>query len=112
MTTRPEVLKIERSDDGVRLELRIPGELAYFPDHFPRFPMVPGVVQLAWAVAYGKEHLGFNAGCKRVAGLKFQHPMLPKDHAQLVLTRAGASELAFAYEKSGRPCSMGRIFFS
>jgi len=112
MTTRPEVVKIERSGDSVRLEIRIPGDLAYFPDHFPRFPMVPGVVQLAWVVAYASEHLGLGAAFKRIAALKFQHPMLPKDRARLVLTRTGAGEVSFAYDKAGRPCSGGRIVFA
>jgi len=86
MTTRPEVLQVERMPDGVRLELRIPGQLAYLPDHFPRFPMVPGVVQLAWAFGFAKEHLGVTAPFRRIAALKFQHPLLPKDRAQLQLT--------------------------
>jgi 3-hydroxymyristoyl/3-hydroxydecanoyl-(acyl carrier protein) dehydratase len=112
VTTRPEVLGVESLPQGVRLELRIPRQLAYFPDHFPRFPMVPGVVQLAWAVAYGAEHLGLKQPFKRIAALKFQHPMLPGDAAQLVLTRSAAGDLSFSYEKAGRPCSAGRIVFA
>lgn len=109
MTTRPEVLAVERTADGVRLDLRIPAALAYFPDHFPRFPMVPGVVQLAWAVAYAAEHLGLGAPFSRLSALKFQHPLLPRDRASLLLTRGAPNEFSFAYEKAGRACSGGRI---
>jgi 3-hydroxymyristoyl/3-hydroxydecanoyl-(acyl carrier protein) dehydratase len=112
MTARPEILEVERIADGVRLELRIPSDLRYLPDHFPRFRMVPGVVQLAWAFAYAAEHLGATAPFRRIAALKFQHPLLPGDRARLRLTRVAGGEVAFAYEKGERACSGGRIVFA
>jgi hypothetical protein len=30
------------------LTLRMPDDLIYFPDHFSAYPILPGVVQIAW----------------------------------------------------------------
>jgi 3-hydroxymyristoyl/3-hydroxydecanoyl-(acyl carrier protein) dehydratase len=111
MATQPQVLGLSAVAGGVELELRIPPELDYLPDHFPRFPMVPGVVQLDWAIAFGRQHLGIDGEFRGIAGLKFQHPLLPR--ATVTLTLGGdGTELSFAYRTGARPCSSGRVQFA
>jgi 3-hydroxymyristoyl/3-hydroxydecanoyl-(acyl carrier protein) dehydratase len=36
--------------------LRVPPTLEHFRGHFPGFPILPGVVQLDWAVRFGRLH--------------------------------------------------------
>jgi 3-hydroxymyristoyl/3-hydroxydecanoyl-(acyl carrier protein) dehydratase len=108
MTTQPEVLGVSAVAGGVELALRIPEALDYLPDHFPRFAMVPGVVQLDWAVRYAREHLAVAGEFRGLAGLKFQHPLLPRAQVTLRLSREGEA-LAFAYRMGEQPCSGGRI---
>ena len=110
MATQPEVLGIRAVDGRVELKLRIPADLDCLPDHFPRFPMVPGVVQLDWAIGFGRAHLGVKGEFRGIDGLKFQHPLLP--HAAVTLTlSASGGELSFAYRGAERPCSSGRLQF-
>ena len=111
MATQPDVLGVSRVPGGVELALRIPADLSYLPDHFPRFPMVPGVVQLDWAIGFGREHLGIGGEFRGIANLKFQHPLLPKAAITLSLTGSG-NEIAFAYRNAERPCSSGRVKFA
>jgi 3-hydroxymyristoyl/3-hydroxydecanoyl-(acyl carrier protein) dehydratase len=110
MTTQPEVLGVSRFDGGVELALRIPDDLAYLPDHFPAAPMVPGVVQVDWAIAYGRAHLPLAGEFRGVSGLKFQQPLRPGAHVTLRLTADGGA-LAFAYRRGDAPCSAGRVQF-
>lgn len=111
MATRPEVLGLRPMTGGIELQLRVPHDLDYLPDHFPRFPMVPGVVQLDWAIGFGRQHLGLSGEFRGIAGLKFQHPLLPRAAVTLTL-RATGTELDFAYRSGERPCSSGRVQFA
>lgn len=111
MTTEPEVLGISRFDDGVELSLRIPPELECLPDHFPRAAMVPGVVQVDWAIVYGRAHLPLAGEFCGVTGLKFQQPLRPGARVTLRLSAVGGA-LAFAYLREGAACSAGRVLFA
>jgi 3-hydroxymyristoyl/3-hydroxydecanoyl-(acyl carrier protein) dehydratase len=111
MTSRPEVLALRRSGSRLELDLRIPAQLEYFPDHFPRFPMLPGVVQLDWAIACGREHLNLQGNFRGLSNLKFQHPILPGAQITLLLALEKPGELSFAYRNPQRPCSSGTVLF-
>jgi hypothetical protein len=63
---------------------------------------VPGVVQLAWAIAYGAEYLGTGREVRRIAGLKFQRPLLPRSRVRLTLARAADGELTTTRSASGK----------
>lgn len=112
MESLPAVISVRSAGDGVELDLAVPPTLAWFPDHFPRFAMLPGVVQLEWAIRYGREHLGVGGTFRRVAGLKFLHPILPGARVTLALNRGKPGEIAFAYRRGERPCSHGRVVFA
>lgn len=111
MTTQPQVLSVRRPGGAVELDLRIPTALSYFPAHFPRFAMLPGVVQVDWAAAFAREHLEVRGGFRRLAGLKFQHPILPGAEVTLHLSCADTGEISFDYRSGDRSCSGGRIMF-
>lgn len=112
MSTRPEVLAVRRGADRVELRLHVPAELAYFPDHFPRFAMLPGVVQLDWAIALAREHLALRGEFRKLLNLKFQHPILPGNEVALTLAQPAQGEIIFAYRCAERTCSGGRIVFA
>jgi len=106
----PEVLGQSVEDDKLLLRLAVPPDLACFPGHFPQTPVLPGVVQIDWAIALANERL---TPAHRFAGmevLKFQHVVRPGD--ELVLTLrfdAERGKLYFSYHCAGQVCSSGRI---
>jgi hypothetical protein len=54
----------EREDDGVwTLSLRVPIDLVYFPVHFPQAPVLPGAVQVSWALSLASTRLGTPLRC-------------------------------------------------
>ncbi|QVM91772.1 AMP-binding protein [Pseudomonas entomophila] len=106
----PEVLEQTQQGEELHLRLAIPLDLACFPGHFPQTPVLPGVVQIDWAIALAASHLRL---ARRFAGmevLKFQQLVRPGDELLLTLRFDTArGKLYFAYTCAGQPCSSGRI---
>ena len=76
----------EHQDDGVwTLALRIPLDLIYFPGHFPQAPVLPGAVQVAWALSFASSLLGTPQRCHAMEALKFQQLLRPGDRVDLTL---------------------------
>ncbi len=48
----------------VLLALTVPDDLLYFDGHFRVAPVLPGVVQVDWAIHYGRLHLGLTGAFK------------------------------------------------
>lgn len=106
----PHVLEQHREGDELQLKLGVPLDLACFPGHFPRTPVLPGVVQIDWAVALAAE---LTESPLRFAGmevLKFQQLVRPGDELALSLRLDKArGKLYFAFTCAGQPCSSGRV---
>lgn len=107
----PERLQQQWQNDHWQIELRVPLDLAHFSGHFPRTPVLPGVVQIEWAMDLAREL--FNDLPPRFAGmevLKFQQLARPGDRLELSLRfDHERGKLYFAYHNAGKPCSSGRI---
>lgn len=98
-------------DDGaLALALRLPLDLDCFDDHFPTLPVLPGVLQLQWALAFGAQRFGTPRACRRMEMLKFQNLLRPGDRPLLRLRHdAAAHRLHFAYLLGGIEASSGRF---
>ncbi|MHA6198465.1 AMP-binding protein [Pseudomonas wadenswilerensis] len=108
--TAPDVLGEERHGDELHLTLAISGDLAYFNGHFPKTPVLPGVVQVDWAIALGQPLLDQPRRFAGMEVLKFQQLVRPGDQVLLTLRfDAERGKLYFAYTCDGKPCSSGRI---
>lgn len=113
----PDVLAVRRDEPDaatVRLvvDLSVPSALAHFSGHFPGLPILPGVVQVDWAVRLASEHLAVSGDFSMLENVKFQALVLPD--ARLALTLAWDADnrrLEFAYATSQRKYSSGRIVF-
>jgi 3-hydroxymyristoyl/3-hydroxydecanoyl-(acyl carrier protein) dehydratase len=101
----------EREDAGVwTLSLRLPPDLVHFDGHFPHAPILPGVLQIAWALTLAAPRLGTSRHCRVMEALKFQRLLRPGDEVQLSLRHDGArGKLHFAYRLEGAHCSSGRL---
>jgi 3-hydroxymyristoyl/3-hydroxydecanoyl-(acyl carrier protein) dehydratase len=108
--THPEVLKVLTRPMGVAMKLRVPASLTWFRGHFPQCPILPGVVQLAWAVSYGEGHFGFEPVVERVVGLKFLRVIRPGAELELELDWSDAERcLSFRFSERESTCSSGRV---
>src|SRR5260370_13735917 len=79
----PEIVGVARSEEQVELKLVVPGTLLYFRGHFPRFAILPGVVQLDWAIQYGRQHFALGAVFASTIKIKFRKPIRPNHHLTL-----------------------------
>lgn len=113
MNLDPQTLAIEQTaNDEIRIRLAVPAQLPFFADHFPGSPMLPGVLQLGWAVRLAQQQFGIEQPLQQVAQLKFQHPILPDRELWLRLRRSAAQQVSFHYDTAAQACSSGRLQFA
>ena len=91
-------------------------DLVYFPNHFPSYPILPGVVQLAWAEHYAKLFFGLEANYAKpfshLEVVKFVHVIKPGDNLSLTLNwKAETGELCFNFSSGSQGYSSGRMLY-
>lgn len=107
----PVVLAASIGESEARLRLDITSELSWFSGHFPGQPVLPGVIQLHWAVLVSRSLFGLESVPSEVKRLKFKRTIVPPREVDLLLSRRAESEVQFRFESSGEPHSEGRIVF-
>jgi acyl-coenzyme A synthetase/AMP-(fatty) acid ligase/3-hydroxymyristoyl/3-hydroxydecanoyl-(acyl carrier protein) dehydratase len=106
----PQVLEQTETDGEWSLQLAVPPDLAYFSGHFPKAPVLPGVVQVEWALNLGQQLMNLPEKFAGMEVLKFQQLVRPGDEVQLHLRFDPVrSKLYFAYRNETATCSSGRI---
>jgi len=111
---RDALLEHEHERDGAwTLALRIPLDLIYFPGHFPKAPVLPGAVQVAWALSMASPRLGTPVRCTVMEALKFQQLLRPGDRVELCFHHDPLRrKLHFAYRHGEQAYSSGRLAWS
>ena len=107
----PDVLAINASKiDEVVLALAIPAQLEAFSGHFPNNPILPGVVQIDWAIRYAALHLGITKPETRDFQVKFRNIIRPNAPISLTLKidRSG-NRLSFIYQSGDEVMSSGQL---
>ncbi|MGA7436860.1 MAG: hypothetical protein WBW32_01895, partial [Luteibacter sp.] len=101
----------ERTDGEVHvLALALPFDLACFVDHFPAAPVLPGVLQIAWALEFASSRFGTPTTCRGMDQLKFQRLLRPGDRVDLTLRYdAERGRLHFTYRVGDAICSSAHL---
>ncbi|MFH1806777.1 MAG: AMP-binding protein [Pseudomonadota bacterium] len=81
----PEIVIQSRDGDLVNLSLHLSADLVYFHGHFPDMPILPGVVQLHWAVHQAAAIFDIPVTIGEVAQLKYRKPITPGSNVMLEL---------------------------
>ncbi len=81
----------------------LPNELEYFKGHFTDAPLLPGVVQLHWAVEQCEAVFGIKSQPQAVEKLKFKHFIFPQNEITLELTRLKNNKISFRYASVKNP---------
>jgi 3-hydroxymyristoyl/3-hydroxydecanoyl-(acyl carrier protein) dehydratase len=112
----PDILKVSSAGDAcnqVILDLHIPADLSHFPGHFPSIPILPGVVQIDWAIHYARIHLAATGHFSMLENIKFLAPVLPNAYLELTLKwNTADTSLDFSFVSSEQNHSSGRIVFT
>ncbi|WP_341894762.1 hypothetical protein [Ferrovibrio terrae] len=113
MTARPvePVLRHSQIADGVaELTLFIPLDLVQCEGHFPGQPVLPGVVQVDWAVMLAGRHLGLTVDVAQKLQVKFRRITQPGMTVVLRLQHVAArGRLTFEYRHEDDILSSGSI---
>lgn len=105
----PQLLGEHATPTGHVFELKLPLDLALFDHHFRSAPVVPGVMQVAWALAFGARRYGPMA-CGTMDAVKFRRLVRPGDRLHLeVAYDATRGRLDFTVRIVGSLCSSARL---
>ncbi|AUG53594.1 AMP-binding protein [Thalassospira marina] len=111
--TFPTILERSQENDLARLTLRMDPELLYFQGHFDGAPVLPGVVQLHWAVHYARDAFDIVITPDEITQLKYRKVITPNDQIILQLecdrTRG---QVRFTYLGPDTDYSSGLIKFT
>lgn len=106
----PPYSVLEQTEDACRVAIPLAADAACFDGHFPGFPVLPGVVQLHWAVSIAARTLGAAGVFAGMDQIKFTGIVQPGDALELALQLdAAAGRVSFVYEVEGRKMSSGRL---
>lgn len=110
MSGLPTLLGRRWQGEVLVLRLRLDPELPWFAGHFPDAPLLPGVVQLHWAMHYGRQLPGLTGAFGGMSQLKFQRPLRPGQECELHLSwQADKGQLLFGYRLGDEHASSGRV---
>ena len=108
----PDIKQVEQTDDTATLLLAIPTTLKYFAGHFHGMPVLPGIVQLHWAIHYARDYLtAVGPSIPKAEALKYQAIIQPGMELKLTLERKSADKIQFTYHGDGVTYSSGRLLF-
>ena len=112
MIALPKVVGRETGEE-VGLTLEIAADHPAFQGHFPDNPILPGVIQVDWAIRLGTEAFGPLGEFQGMANLKFMDLIRPGGRIELGLTfDREAGRLGFRYHCQGCRKSAGQILFA
>ena len=107
----PEILSSTADGSSATYRIRVPPALEHFRGHFPGFPILPGIVQLDWAVRLGRRHFQGLDASTGVDNFKCLALVFPDAELTLELRREETG-LHFRYYDAQRTYSSGKILFN
>ena len=112
LRTKPRRRLIEKLAQRAVFELVGPRDLLYFDGHFPSRAILPGVVQVDWVIAFGRECFDLPPIFRAIHGLKFHRVIPPETPFILELDhRPDKSALAFKITSHLGTHASGRVLF-
>ncbi len=107
----PTILAERISEGRVELDLHLPAQLLFFRGHFDTYPVLPGIVQLHWAVHYARRYFVLEESFPSSFLVKFRDLIRPGEALTLSLERR-AQRIAFEYKTAGQSRSLGQVTFT
>lgn len=110
MNGLPEVVATRGDAQHSELELIVTADNPWFNGHFPGQPILPGVVQIGWAVHFAGTACAMHADVYALEQIKFRRPILPGARLTLRLTPiADQRKLKFEYRDAEHIYSSGTL---
>lgn len=111
-STQPRKRLVEKHSHEAVFELVAPRNLLYFNGHFPGRPILPGVVQVDWVIACGRQCFDLPPLFRGVHALKFQRVIPPETPVKIEIAYDRAkSSISFQITSALGRHANGRILF-
>jgi 3-hydroxymyristoyl/3-hydroxydecanoyl-(acyl carrier protein) dehydratase len=108
----PQVLARRDGSGPMELDIEVQAGNPWFEGHFPQFAILPGVVQIGWAVHYAHELYGLGPDVTSMDQIKFKRPILPGARITLTLKPdAAARKVRYEYKDAEHNYSSGTLQF-
>ena len=108
----PRVLTATVDQPKVCFGLEISQDLSWFRGHFPDMPILPGVVQLHWAVIVARAVFEFPDLPLEFKRLKFKNVVIPPKVLELSVSAQTPNEVQFDLHSPDEQYSLGRLVFA
>ena len=112
MVTEPIIDSEKIEGQTISFVLRLPQNLTYLRGHFPEAPILPGVVQIDWAIAFAKRYLGIDGEFHKMENIKFKNIISPDVLLNLTIVKSDNEKITFEYQSEKGSHSSGRIYFT
>ena len=99
------------SGPGPAVSLLLDPALRAFQGHFPGDPLLPGVVQVDWALRLGTEAFGPLGVFRGLERVKFLAPMRPGETVELRLARPAPDRVTYVYAAGDAKKASGTLLF-
>jgi 3-hydroxymyristoyl/3-hydroxydecanoyl-(acyl carrier protein) dehydratase len=97
----------------IELLVEVPYDLDIFEGHFPSIPIVPGVVQVGWAVNAARSRLGLSGRFLSLEKIKFRRIVRPGDRLLLKLQYdPRRAQLRFRFSDGSTLVSSGEVLLA
>lgn len=111
-TVNPEIISESVDSNRAEFDIQVPSDLYYLQGHFPGEPVLPGVVQVHWAIQLASERFELKPSFAGIEALKFHRIIEPETSLRLVLElNEENGKLTFSYMSESGKHSQGRVLF-
>lgn len=109
---RPEITSETRDGATAVLHFHVSPAFDYFNGHFDGYPILPGIVQVHWAIEFARRCFGVSAQFAGIENLKFLRLVPPGVKLALALRYDPAKrKMYFSYDGSTVKYSSGTVIF-
>ncbi len=106
----PPILAVDVLPDRAICTIDVQADLKAFRGHFPEHPILPGVVQIDWAVRLAELHLNITGLSARDFQVKYRNIIRPGTPLSLILEIDRVkNRLSFTYQSGEVVMSSGQI---
>jgi 3-hydroxymyristoyl/3-hydroxydecanoyl-(acyl carrier protein) dehydratase len=108
----PNVIAQRRDETHCELDLTFNADCPWLEGHFPGQPILPGVVQIGWAVHFAGKIYGYHTGVHTLEQIKFRQPIFPGKHLTLhLMPDLQRHKLRYEYRDADSNYSSGTLHF-
>lgn len=112
MNGLPEIIAQRTQATHSEIDLCVDAGNPWFNGHFPAQPILPGVVQIGWAVHFAHAFFGLGPAVRNLEQIKFRRPIMPGARLTLRLTPAADGDrLRYEFRDAEHSYSSGILDF-